>query len=158
MCRKFKEKSIFLAVVDRVNCLQQLSIVANLAGGTLKRLHILRKTTTSIPAPRINKVIADAWIGTYALANLLDISTEKFSYVCQFVHETDLRGKHGIGRIFRKLCTLDIHEHGTFMITIKRLVEFAYTFTNMRGVCANHNAIRLEKIAHCCTFFEKFRI
>lgn len=71
-------------MVDGINGLQKLSIVTNLAGSTLKCLNILWKTTTAIPTPRIYKMVTDTRIGTYALANLLDISTEKFSNIGQF--------------------------------------------------------------------------
>lgn len=117
MCGKFNKKSIFLAVVDRVDSLQELSIVTNLAGSKLKCLNILWKTTSAISTAWVYKMVADSRIGTY-LANFLDICTEKFCNICQFVHKADLRGKHGIGRIFRKFCTLDIHEHSAFMITV----------------------------------------
>ncbi len=58
-----------------------------LLGGTGQCLHVLREARAAVACARVDEVPADARVRADALADLLDVGTDAFGNVGDFVHE-----------------------------------------------------------------------
>ncbi|MNY58998.1 hypothetical protein D3C86_1953990 [compost metagenome] len=72
------EELLFLLIVYRFNRREDFRFIADLAGGSFERLYIFWEARPAIAAARINEVIANTRIRSYAFADCFDIRAKMF--------------------------------------------------------------------------------
>jgi len=140
---------------DRIQNIQPLAVFRRRA---LQGLHIFREARTAVAHAWVQKVIANARIGTNPLAHMFNVRAEFFRQIGEFIHKRNACCQHCVGCIFGQLRRAHIHKENTIMITHKRRVEALHQFTTDFILHANHNAIRAHEIFHGRAFFQEFRI
>ncbi len=63
----FLEQFLFLTEVDSLDRVQQLGVVAVFQRGALQCAHILGEAGPAVPGARVDKLIANTWIGADAI-------------------------------------------------------------------------------------------
>src|SRR5699024_5224724 len=80
-----------LEAVHGVDRLEDLRLIAGLAGGPRQSGYILREARATITGTRVQELVPDPGIGADPDANLLDIGSSALSNVGHLVDEADLR-------------------------------------------------------------------
>ena len=78
--------------------------------------------------------------------------------VGDFIHEADLGGEHGIGRVLGEFRRAHIHDDHAVTIAGKRFVQGAHEVGGTRTVGADDHPIRLHEVRQRRTLFQEFRI
>ena len=94
-----------------------------LTRGAGQGANVLGKAGAAVSRAGIDKMPADARIGADPLANHFDIGADALGHVGHFVHETDLGGQHGVGRILRQLRRAHIHDDQAVVIAIEGRIQ-----------------------------------
>ncbi len=155
--RSLRTNSDFCRSLTDFNRLQDFRGIADLARRADQRLDVLWKARAAVAGTRVDETVTDAWIGADADADLLDIRTDPLGDVGQFIHETDLGGQHGVGRVLGEFRGADVHDDQPIVIARKGIVQRAQQFSGARIVGADDDPIGLHEILDGGAFLQKFR-
>ena len=97
-------KRAFLCFVNGFHTFHQPGAITDALTGMDQRFDVFGKTRSAITCAGINEVITNSRISANAAPYGFDVGTKMISEVSQFIHQTDPRGQHYIGRILGQFC------------------------------------------------------
>ncbi len=103
--------------------MENLGVEGMFARTAAQRLHVFGKARTAIATPGINKLIADAGVGTDAAPHFLDVGPQAFGEQGNLVHEADLGRQHRIGRVLGEFRRPHIHDDHALMVAGEGIIE-----------------------------------
>ena len=145
-------------MVDGLYRSQDLQRSPVLSRSELKRLDVLGKTRSAVTCPRIEKLIADTWIGADALAHMFDIGAQLVGKVRHLVHKRNARREHRVGRVLGQFRRAHIHYQEPLAIALEWRVHRPQERNRTFIVGADHHAIRLHEVVDGGPFLQELRI
>ena len=158
MAREFLEQYTLLLLIDLLDGLQNSHPIAALLGGADQRAHILREARASVAATRVEELLADARVGTNALAHHIHVGSHPLAQIGNIVHKRDARGEHRIGRVLGHLGRGNIHKQHAEIIYQERAVELREELSCALALNAHHNSVGRHKILHGSALLQEFGI
>ena len=152
-------QDVFLGVVGFLDGGQHLEgDVGVVLGGLDQRLDVLGEAGAAVAAAGVEEVVADARVGADALADHLDVGTEHFGEVGEFVHEADARRQHGVGGILGEFGTLDVGDDQAFVVALEGGVEGAHQVDGLVVLGADDDAVGAHEVVDGGAFLEEFGV
>jgi hypothetical protein len=127
-------------------------------GGLDQGLDVLREAGAAVAAAGVEEVVADARVGTDALANHLDVGTEHFGQIGQFVHEADARRQHGVGGVLGQFGALDVGDDQALVVALERRVEGTHQVDGLVVLGTDDDAVGAHEVFDGRAFLEEFRV
>ncbi len=158
MRRDLVEQYALLPLVARFHGLQQRGLEIAGTAALHQRLHVLRETGAAVAATGIDERIADAAVGTDALAHVLDVHAEAVAEVGDLVHERDPRGQHRVGGVLGHLGITHAHEQHAVVVAQQRTIELGHAPARLLGIGAHDDAIGAAEVTHRRAFLEEFGV
>ena len=149
------EHAAFLQGVDLDHGVEQLEVVAAVAGELLERLHVLREAGAAVADAGLQEVRTDAVIETHAVRHGAHVGAHLFADVGDLVDEGDLGGEKGVGGVLDHLRGRHAGAHDVGVdAAIQRLDEIAV----LRAGSADHDAVGLEEVLDGGALAEELRV
>ena len=152
------EEQLLLPRVARFHRAQYLAVVALLLGAADQRADVLGKARAAVAAAGVDEMGADALVATHAAAHVLDVDAGEGAQPGHLVHEGNLGGEEGIGRVLAELGLATPHQQDPLVIAQERRVELAQGFPGLRLGAADDDPVRAPEVVHRRAFLEELRI
>ena len=147
-----------LAGVHGFHGIEQLGLHACGFGRMDQGLHVLGEAGAAVTHAGINELVADAAVGTDAVAHVTHISAHAFADGGDLVDEGDLGGQHAVGGVFGHLGAADAHDDHLVTGTGKGRVQFAHDASGLVRRGADDHAVRLHEVGDGVAFLQEFGV
>ena len=132
-----------LQLVDLDHRVEQLEVVARVAGELLERGDVLREAGAAEADPGLQELRADPVVEAHALGDLDHVGAGLLADVGDLVDERDLRGQERVGGELDHLGALDVRAHER---RVERRVEVDDRVAGPVAVVADDDAVRVQEV------------
>ena len=120
--------------------------------------HVFGEARAAITAAGVDKVVADARVGTDAQAHRLNVGAQVFGQLGNLVDEADLGGQHAVGGVLGQFGAAQVHEDDAVVVAVERRVEVAHYVTHFFTLTADDDPVRAAAVGNGGAFLEEFRV
>src|SRR6267154_1428218 len=160
-------------LVDAFSGFQDVEIHTDRSRQVDERLHVLRKTETTVAKPGLEELSADACVESHGMRHFLDIGADFFAEIGDYIGVADFQREKRIGSMLDELGAIDGGDE-EFRLVARRTGSIVHRaaktlfkdgavnlpeFGGGRGILnANDNTIGVEKIIDGCALAKKLGI
>src|SRR4029079_15748439 len=125
-------------------------------GSELSR--VFREARTTITWTGMEKLTSNTFIHTNSTSNIVNIASDLFTEICDFVDKRDLGCQESIGCVLGKFSRFERSDYKRCLDQIKRPIQILHNGDRFFVATSNHYAVGTHEVVDSGTFTQKFGI